>query len=405
MQISGDDLRAAREAAGIGLREMAEIVGRSAGHLSLVENNKRAYTPALVAAYERLLGGTKPQRKVEPESASLNDVKRRDLLGLVATASVGAATPAPVEFLLDALPKLALARRVGDAEVHAIEQAASLYMQMDLAHGGGIAAQMGQGSLHYAAKLLDQEMSAATRARLSSAVGLLADRLGWSAYDAGESGTAKDLLAWALNHAAQGSDHDLRAHIMLDLSTVLTDTGHPTDGVETLRMALGDDRISAAERANLHAVCARHCGTAGDRRAGLRHVRLAEEALAAADDANSPAWAQRVTVSPGHHHSAMGLALFELGDDAGARTHLSSALERLGGRRLRTGLRCRARLAIIYLRAGDRQVGEDEARRTLRDAVGVRSKRITADLHMLGQEADRLGYGGLAAEVRASVAA
>jgi hypothetical protein len=124
-------------------------------------------------------------------------------------------------------------------------------------------------------------MTDATRDRLYSAVGLLADRLGWALYDVGDTVTASDLLAYALDQAARSPDRDLRAHIMLDLSSVITDAGHPHDGVEVLRLALGDERISGAERANLHAVCARHCTAGEQRETGLRHVILAEESSSA----------------------------------------------------------------------------------------------------------------------------
>jgi hypothetical protein len=169
-----------------------------------------------------------------------------------------------------------------------------------------MASAMATSTLRWATGLLTARMVPAVAERLSSAVGLLADRLGWALYDAGHSAKASDLLSFALDTAARGADRDLRAHIMLDLSTVVTDGGSARDGVEILRLALGDERISAAERANLHAVCARHCGTAGDRQTGLRHVGLAEEALGRTDTASAPEWARRITVSKGHHDSALG---------------------------------------------------------------------------------------------------
>ena len=211
-----------------------------------------------------------------------------------------------------------LPRRVGLAEVAAVEAAADAYMSFDLARSADLAAAIARSTLRWSTELLTLEMTESTRVRLLSAIGLLADRLGWSIYDSGTADRAGRMLTFALDHAARGADRDLRAHVMLDLSTVMTDSGHPRDGVEILRAALGDERVSNAERANLHAVCARHCASAGQRDSGLRHASLAEEVRGRDDDASGPEWARRITYGPGHLDSALGLALFALDDAAGA---------------------------------------------------------------------------------------
>ncbi len=169
-------------------------------------------------------------------------------------------------------------------------------------------------------------------------------------------------------------------------------------------MALGDERISAAERANLHAVCARHCGTAGDTQAGLRHVALAEEALARGGHADAPDWARRITVSNGHHDSALGLALFALGDDHRARDRLTAALNSLDHGRTRTSLRCRTRLAVLHLRDGARADGESEARRAVHEATGVRSRRVDRDLSMMITSTREVGLPSLADDLTTTLA-
>lgn len=401
--ITGHELRAARERAHISLGQLARLTGKDKGHLSRVERGERDVTPALVWAYEQAIGGSvaaTPHVDTEPSAGpTLDDMRRRNLLGAIAAASVGAAAPEPLLRLLDGLAA-DLPERVGLAEVAAVEAATDLYTRLDLARGGGMAATMARGSLHWAVGLLDRDMTDEIRQRLSSAVGLLADRLGWSLYDLGEARSAQRLLTFALDTAARGPDRDLRAHVMLDLSTVVTDSGTARDGVEILRLALGDERISSAERANLHAVSARHCGTAGDRQAGLRHVALAEDALTRIDPALAPDWARRITVSAGHHDSALGLALFELGDEERARDRLTNALRALDTGRTRTGLRCRTRLAVLHLRSGEERAGEDQARRAIRDADGVRSTRIASDLRMVIQAAESRGMADLAEDLR-----
>jgi hypothetical protein len=326
------------------------------------------------------------------------DVQRRAFLASVAAASVGAASPEPLARLLEGLGTEP-PRHVGMSEVAAVEAAADAYMGFDLARSGDLAATMARSALRWATDLLGLDMTEPTRVRLSSAIALLADRLGWSIYDNGTTGQAGRMLAFALNQAAQGADRDLRAHVMLDLSTVMTDAGNARDGVEILRAALGDERVTAAERANLHAVCARHCASAGEPEAGLRHVALAQDAIEKNDVVSGPDWARQITYGPGHHDSALGLALFALGDDERARQRLTTALTALDSGRTRTGLRCRIRLAVLDLREGDGDAGEAKGYGVLEDAVGVTSTRVRQDLQMLRADSSQYGAPALAADL------
>ncbi|MET8161388.1 helix-turn-helix domain-containing protein [Sphaerisporangium sp. NPDC005289] len=407
--IVGADLRAARRDAGLSLGQLAARTGVSAGHLSRVERGDREVTPSLVLHYQTALGPAATALAAlldsdsgAPEKGTVDDMKRRGLLSVIAAASMGVAAGEPVTRLLDGLAG-DLPTRVGLPEVHAVEAAADLYMRMDLARGGDAAIAMARGTLEWAVKLHDRPMAEPTRERLSSAVGLLADRLGWATYDQGRAERAARILTFALDSAARGADRDLRAHTMLDLSVTLTDLGSPRDGVEILRLALGDERISSAERANLHAVAARHCATAGDRAAGLRHIGLAEEALGRAEPALAPDWAHHITVAPGHHDSALGLALFQLGEDARARDHLTAALGRLGESRTRTGLRCLIRLAVLRVREGDRDAGAEQARRAVALAAEVRSTRVAGDLRMMVDGVRACGMTDLARELARSL--
>ncbi|MFC6085207.1 helix-turn-helix domain-containing protein [Sphaerisporangium aureirubrum] len=412
---SGAELRAARKRAGLSLGQLGERIGVSAGHLSRVERGTREVTPALLHRYEQAVGAL-PDPAGMPETpdadtaemGTVDDMKRRGLLSVIAAASVGVAGGEPLSRLLDGLSARPPSR-VGLSEVEAVEAAADLAMRMDLSKGGGAAVAMARGTLEWAVMLRDQPMATPTRERLGSAIGLLADRLGWATYDQGQLEQATRLLTFALDSAARGADRDLRAHAMLDLSVVCADLGRPRDGVEILRLALGDERVSSAERANVHAVAARHCATAGDRVAGLRHIALAEEALARGEPVPAhdavPAWARHITVSPGHHDSAIGLALFQLGDDRRARERLTSAVDRFGPTRTRTGLRCQTRLAVLRAREGDREGAADQARRAVWLAADVRSMRVTKDLHMMIAGVLECGMIDLARELSSGIRA
>ncbi|MEV7012911.1 helix-turn-helix transcriptional regulator [Streptosporangium sp. NPDC051022] len=399
---TGQDLRSLRESQGVSLVTLSREIRISKGHLSRVERGERPVTPALVLAYRRILGvsvaATSGNENAPFSAGTVDSVKRRELLSSIAAASVGAAALEPLARLLDGLPGSSPSS-VGLSEVKAVESATQLYMDMDLAGHSATATAMARGVLSWSVSLLDRKMSSTTRERLFPAVGLLADRLGWATYDSGASERAIQLLTFALDSSAQGADRDLRAHVMLDLSTVVTDMGRPSDGVEILRMALGDERISSAEQANLHAVAARHCATAGQHEAGLRHIVRAEEALSRNSKAIAPDWARRITVSAGHHDSALGIALFALGEDERARERLTAAVRKLDTGRTRTGLRCLTRLAVLDIRAGAYDQGEVKALQAAAKATDIQSTRVSADLRMVIDTARRHGMPDLAAEL------
>lgn len=79
--ISGDDLRAVREAARLGVREMARRAFFSAPYLSMVETGQREVTSDVLSAYERVLG-----LELRDDDA----VHRRDFLWLLGVAGVNA---------------------------------------------------------------------------------------------------------------------------------------------------------------------------------------------------------------------------------------------------------------------------------------------------------------------------
>lgn len=401
--ITGSDLRTARLSTHprVALAVIAAYAGVTAGHLSRVENGVREPTYKIVGAYEQALGAKIAATSAGGSSSTVDDMHRRSVIGLIAAASVGGATLAePLTHLLNGLPAPEPPTRVGPGEVEAVEQACDLYTGLDLQYGGGLAAEIGRGSLRWACTLLGQPAAPATLDRLHAAVGALTDRIAWSWYDAGALGTADRLFAQALNTAAQSKDRDLRAHILLNYSTLCFDAGRAPEALEVLRLALGDERITAVERANLHAVAARHSGNIGELDTARGHYQLAEAALADADPGTAPSWARRVTGQPGHFDSALGLAAHAIGDHTATRTRFTAALAALpADGRARTRVRCLTRLAVVDLADGDTTAGETHARAAQAAAGGLRSARVRADLVMVAAAAEQAGLPELAADL------
>ncbi len=95
----GSMLRAAREAAGMGLREIARRTHFTPSYLSLIETGKRPATIEVVAAYKKVLGaGTvTAERSTDGELAALDWVQR------VAASDIGGGTLERLELAVDDL--------------------------------------------------------------------------------------------------------------------------------------------------------------------------------------------------------------------------------------------------------------------------------------------------------------
>lgn len=357
------------------LRELADLERATIAH------RKHAYVPQPV-----------PDGEIMP----LN--RRKLLSGVALAAGISAAAPEALARLLDGLTNLdRVPTRVGLREVQAIEEATNLFMT----RGGkslpsALDTEQAFAALRWGSNLLSAPMTSDVRSRMSSALGLLGDRVGWELYDQDRVPLARKLLTFALGHASHGEDRDLRAHVLLDMGTIENAMGNSRQGIDLLQLALGDVRVSSAERANLHSVAAQCCGPAGELEAGLRHVAEAEEELAKANPALAPDWARQITYDPGHLDGALALSLHALGDVNRTRDRVGAALSTLGEGRTRTRLRCRVRQTAVDLRTGNRAAAEAEGRAVLRDAAGISSRRIRRDLVMLRDDAMTFGMPDLA---------
>lgn len=109
-------LKTAREAAGISLRTMASRTSYCVSHLSMIENGKRTVLPAVVRAYERVLG----------VDGLADPMRRRTLLSGFA---FGAMSPKATAELIEQAYVAALDRGVDDWEERA-EQYGHSYMTM-----------------------------------------------------------------------------------------------------------------------------------------------------------------------------------------------------------------------------------------------------------------------------------
>ncbi|MFF9570717.1 tetratricopeptide repeat protein [Streptomyces sp. NPDC014685] len=170
---------------------------------------------------------TAPHRDTDEESDVLRRVFMTSGTATMATATLGiggtsaaaAARPAP--------------RRVGEAEVSAVEKAVRQIRLLDDRHGADGLYRKASHPLRIAYALLDSGVAAkrSTAGRLHAGAGELAISVGWLAHDSGRFEDARSHYAEALATARVAGDAALEAHAFCNASFLARDTGRPRESV------------------------------------------------------------------------------------------------------------------------------------------------------------------------------
>jgi transcriptional regulator with XRE-family HTH domain len=401
IELDGPSLRSLREHAGVPLRKVARVAGMSHGHLSKVERAEtgRPVTPAVLAAYEKATGvrlatghgdldahGWRPGR--------LSELSRARFNARIASVAVGGPLAEPPQLVAGVGGTPSAPVRVQAADVAQLRQAAGLCTRMDLRFGGGVADPMVRTLLRWAVGLLPAARDDA--GGLHAAVGVLAQRAGWAAFDAGVHHSARAMFVLALYTATAADDADLRAHVLADVAAQHQHLGHFAECLQVARLGEVDERVSAPVRMVLHAVKARAYAANGDSRACHAQLDLARQAqtTTGADGEAGGGW-QATVATPGRWHAAAGHALAVLAartntdtDRAEAARLLTQAVDQLDpSAQARAVALCTARLAALHLNAGELDTAAGWGHHTLKVAAGVRSARLAAQLHAVGKAA------------------
>jgi hypothetical protein len=395
----------------------------SHGHLSKVERGEpgRPVTPAVLNAYEQVTGvkltGTAGHHSMEPPAGDwrrgqLSEIRRRVLRAKIAAVAAGGLLDDKAEKLLDQTGRLLVPEIIEDLDVAQLDQVAATCTALDLRYGGGVADQLARAQLKWAIMLLGGEASADLRPRLQVAVGCLAQRAGWAAFDADTHDVARSLFTVGL-YAATHADHpDLRAHIIADFAAQANFLGYPDDCLHIVRQAEVDERVGPAVRAVVHIVKARAYALRGEADACHRQIEVAETAQAQTQRDGAAGWLGTVATAA-HLYAGTGHALATL-----ARRTQSTATRAQAQTRLRTAADahdpashtraaalCLAQLTALHLEAGELDEGVHWGRRLLDSALGIRSRRLAEHLAVVrraaGAHLDEVAVKELAAELDA----
>jgi transcriptional regulator with XRE-family HTH domain len=401
--LDGPTLRAVRESMGVPLRRIARQAGMSHGHLSKVERGEhgRPVTPAITAAYERVTGvkladaavGVAERRDRDTgrrgkswRPGQLTDMRRQAFNAAIGAITIGGHLGEPLSRLIDSTGRPVTPAPPEDGDVAQLEQAVGLLTVLDLRYGGGLVSQLAKAVLRWAVAMLDAaDMTDQVAARMSAAVGGLAARAGWAAFDVAAHESARSLFRLALYTAARSADPDLRAHVLADVAAQHNQLGYHQDALAVIRLGEGDERVTPAVRMVLHGVKARAYAAVDLAPACRQHVESAERAhgQAAAATGEVPEWVARLA-DPAHLYATTGHAMAALAQRTGEPADLRDAVQRLSRAvsafdplgHARARALCLARLATLQLATGEVDQATHWARHALVESAGIRSARV-----------------------------
>lgn len=395
-RVDGAILREVRRHAGIGLRAVERrSMGRvTESHLSRVERGERPVTPSIVAVYEKALGVPIEQAvrvarlQADDAQRQADDAQRQAFNATMATVAVGGPTTEPADQLLADVGVGLPPAQVGLADVAHVEQVAATVRELDWQFGGGLAWQVADRFLRWALRLRGASMTDQVQTRLQAALGTLAMRAGWAAFDADRHAAARALFTVALGAAVRGGDPDLRAHVLADVGAQYSYLGFPDDCLTMVWLA-ENEQVGPAVRSMLHGVKARAYAAKGEPKACARELELAETAGAAVALDAVPAWLGGF--DPAHTQAMCGHAAAVLAarsgcedDQVDAGKRLAQAVEGLeAAGRVRALALCQTRLAMLHLGIGEVAEAASWARQALGAVGNLRSARVGYELAAL----------------------
>ncbi|TXS57691.1 tetratricopeptide repeat protein [Streptomyces sp. t39] len=273
-------------------------------------------------------------------------------------------------------------RRVGDAEVEAVEEAVRRIRLLDDRHGADGLYQQAAQPLSAAYALLDSGTAAraSTTHRLHAGAGELAISVGWLAHDSGRFGDARSHYAEALATARVAGDPGLEAHAFCNTSFLARDAGRHREAVRTAQA--GQQAARAVRSPRLLALLAlREAGGwagLGDRSSCEQSLARAHGHFARGPAASDPEW-MSFFAEP-ELEALQAQCWSALGEWARAARHARRAATLQDHRFTRNLALYRAELACDLARAGVPDEAAAAGDEVLALLGHVRSSRIRAML-------------------------
>jgi transcriptional regulator with XRE-family HTH domain len=290
---------------------LAEFLGMEQGRISDVENGKRQLIDLrVVVGVANKLGipagklgfthGTTLSSAGGDERKRVSWVDRRDFVQHAAGLTLGAGIAGlDIDRLLALFPQAEPTgtRRVGAADVEAIEQATAAFERQDFAQGSGLARDVAVAHLYATLPLLRAQTTPEVGPRLLIATADLATIAGWMSFDVNQHDAARRLWMIGLDIARSAEhDHsaDLTAFLLYDLVIQAVHLGRPDEALRLVYLAHaageGPRPVSASTRCCLAKIQAKACAAKGDMAGCDRALGEAVEQFSRIDPADRPPW-------------------------------------------------------------------------------------------------------------------
>ncbi len=331
----------------------------------------------------------------DPRSAraaeKLEKVDRQQLIRTGVSLGVSALVlEGPIAALLEISVPTPTPRRIGATEIEQVRTTAAMFSSWDFTYGGGLVRDAVMGQLRWAAGLRNATCPDQLRPELYSAIGALAHRAGFTAFDVGAHEDARRVLSFALACAEQAKDWDLRAYVLDSMALQAIWTGRPDEGLTLAEQGLvRADRLTETVQAMLHTDRGRALAKMRRVNEALTAIGTAEDHFARSIPANDPPFlanynAAFLTGNTGH-------ALFDL---AVLGHNLTQATDRLTAAaaghtasHARSQALCLTKLASLTMATGDPIQAATLGHEALGAAGAIRSGRVTDDLRELARYA------------------
>jgi transcriptional regulator with XRE-family HTH domain len=290
----GERLRAARQAAGLSLAELAARIPFSRSYLGHVETGTRVASADVVAAYMRACGEMTCDPVTLVSVLGRADVDRRSFLRTSVYSAALSATALASQSDMARLVRVDDTARVGMSEVRAVQGITDAFLRLDEVKGGGI----GRTAV---AEFLSTDVASLLRSRFAdstvrsaafSAAAELAYLAGFKAHDAGADGIAQRYFLSALRLAEEGHVPGQDAWVLRILAMQGADIGQPkfSPALAEAAVARGRGKLGPDATALLTVVVARCRAETGDHAGALAALRTAEPHITPDLNTEQPRW-------------------------------------------------------------------------------------------------------------------
>lgn len=414
--------RAVRVTASLSQEDLGLLVGLSQSRVSDVERGvHRLRDVAVVARVARALGIPSPMLgfggsatgNVAVEEVSWVD--RREFFTAVTAITLGVGGVLPELERLDALLPVhsdpPTPRRLGAADIVAIEETTAAFRIFDHRHGGGLSRAAAVAQLRYVLSLQDASCTDQVRADLLLATADLAMTAAWMTYDVEQHDAARRLWMIALDtarHAEHPRSTDLTVDLLLQMAHQALHLDRANEALRLVELGAAaavhrSYPVSASTRSHLATHLAWCRAALGEAEPCQRALDEAHQLYEHADPAAAPPWAAHVTpaeIAAQHGHSMFLLSQIDPAHAPTALAHLRSAVDGYGDTYARSRAVNLPGLAGSHFHVGDFAAAVATGHHAVTEISTLSSKRAYARLRDLDAVAAQHEHHPDVAELR-----